>query len=125
MRKEMPMRSLMYSVTTFALAGLAPLVASAQSSPKDLLNLRPTFPGIDCDTPTDAAAIDACKVENVVNAKGHNIGYALRDGQGKLLRKFVDTDGNNRLDQWSYYQQFSLAVAQRVTDVVSFGVHDV
>src|SRR5262249_23964223 len=70
----------------------------------DLLKLRPTFAGVDCDTPSDAAAIDACKVENVLNAKGHNLGYALRDGQGKLLRKFVDTDGNNRLDQWSYYQ---------------------
>jgi len=83
---------------------LTPLAAVAQSAPRDLLKLLPTFPGVDCDTPSDAAAIDACKVENVANAKGHNIGYALRDGQGKLLRKFVDTDGNNRLDQWSYYQ---------------------
>jgi len=98
------MRSLLYSVTTLVLVGLAPLSASAQSTPRDLLKLQPTFLGVDCDTPSDAAAIDACKVENVLNAKGHNIGYALRDGQGKLLRKFVDTDGNNRLDQWSYYQ---------------------
>lgn len=98
------MRSLLYSVTTLVLVGLTPLAARAQSKPRDLLKLLPTFSGVDCDTPTDAAAIDACKVENVLNAKGHNIGYALRDGQGKLLRKFVDTDGNNRLDQWSYYQ---------------------
>jgi thiol-disulfide isomerase/thioredoxin len=98
------MRSLLCSVTTLVLVGLTPLAASAQSTPKDLLKLRPTFAGVDCDTPPDAAAIDACKVENVLNANGHNIGYALRDGQGKLLRKFVDTDGNNRLDQWSYYQ---------------------
>jgi thiol-disulfide isomerase/thioredoxin len=91
-------------VTTLVLVGLTPLGASAQSTPRDLLKLLPTFSGVDCDTPADAAAIDACKVENVLNAKGHNIGYALRDGQGKLLRKFVDTDGNNRLDQWSYYQ---------------------
>lgn len=98
------MRSLLYSVTTFSLVGLAPLAASAQSTPRDLLKLVPTFPGVDCDTPSDPAAIEACKVENVSGAKGHNIGYALRDGQGKLLRRFVDTDGNNRLDEWSYYQ---------------------
>lgn len=98
------MRSLVCSVTAFALLGLAPLAASGQSTPKDLLKLQPTFPGVECETPTDPAAIDACKVENVLNGKGRNIGYALRDGQGKLLRKFVDTDGNNRLDQWSYYQ---------------------
>ncbi len=98
------MRSLVYSVTTLVLVGLTPLAASAQSKPRDLLKLVPTFSGVDCDTPTDAAAIDACKVENVLNAKGQNIGYALRDGQGKLLRKFVDTDANKHLDQWSYYQ---------------------
>jgi thiol-disulfide isomerase/thioredoxin len=99
------MRSILYSVTTLALAAVAPSAVFAQSTPRDLLEkVRPTFAGVECDTPTDAAAIDACKVENVLNPKGHSIGYALRDGQGKLLRKFVDSDGNNRLDQWSYYQ---------------------
>ena len=32
------------------------------------------------------------------------MGYALRDGQGKLLRRFVIAHGSRRLDQWSYYQ---------------------
>ena len=32
------------------------------------------------------------------------MGYALRDGQGKMLRRFVIAHGGRRLDQWSYYQ---------------------
>jgi thiol-disulfide isomerase/thioredoxin len=82
-------------------------VARAQAptqTPSALLELRPTFPGVDYDTPPDAAAISVCKVENVLNAQKRVIGYALRDGQGKLLRRFVIAHGGTRLDQWSYYQ---------------------
>ena len=32
------------------------------------------------------------------------MGYALRDAQGKLLRRFVIARGGSKLDQWSYYQ---------------------
>ena len=86
------------------LLGIAPAIAHAQIAPQDILKFRPTQPGVECETPTEPAAIDACKVESVTDAQKHNIGYALRDGQGKLLRKFVDTNGNKTLDQWSYYQ---------------------
>src|SRR5204862_510006 len=51
-----------------------------------------------------AAAIKACKGEGVFNAEKTQVGFALRDGQGKLLRKFLDTRGKRGLDQWSYYQ---------------------
>ncbi len=101
------MRSLRCSVTVFCwLMVLAPVAAMAQANnkpPSALLNFRPTLPGVEYDTPTDPAAINACKVETVV-VQNRSIGYALRDGQGKLLRRYVDNDGDNRLDQWSYYQ---------------------
>jgi peroxiredoxin/TolA-binding protein len=69
-----------------------------------LLKFRPTQPGVDYDTPTDAAAIDACKVELVTDGQKRTVGYALRDGQGKLLRRFIITNGGKYLNQWSYYQ---------------------
>ncbi|MGD0045346.1 MAG: thiol-disulfide isomerase, partial [Isosphaeraceae bacterium] len=69
-----------------------------------LLKFRPTQTGVDYDTPTDAAAIEACKVELVTDAQKRTVGYALRDGQGKLLRRFVITNGGKYLNQWSYYQ---------------------
>jgi AhpC/TSA family len=93
------------------LLGLAPLAASAGYSPTDMLKgFRPSMPGVEYDTPPDDAAIKACKVENVMTPEQKIIGYALRDGQGKLLRKFVDTNrikdanGDTHLDLWSYYK---------------------
>jgi thiol-disulfide isomerase/thioredoxin len=87
------------------LMGLSPGGARAQSkeyAPRDLLGLTPKLPGVDYDTPPDRKAVDACKVE-VVTVQNRRIGYALRDGQGKLLRRFVATRGG-KMDQWSYYQ---------------------
>jgi thiol-disulfide isomerase/thioredoxin len=103
--EETPMRSLRNSLAAALALALVPTIAVAETKPKDLLNLCvPTQKGVEYDTPTDPAAIDACKVEPVYNAQKKTIGYALRDGQGKLLRRFVDADGNGALDQWSYYQ---------------------
>jgi thiol-disulfide isomerase/thioredoxin len=102
------MRSLRCGVPVFCwLLVLAPVAALAQSgnlpAPSALLKFHPTLPGVEYDTPADPAAINACKVETVV-VQNRSIGYALRDGQGKLLRRFVDKDGNGKMDQWSYYQ---------------------
>jgi thiol-disulfide isomerase/thioredoxin len=69
-----------------------------------LLELRPKLQGAEYDTPTDQASINACKVETVLNDQKRSVGYALRDGQGKLLRRFVIAHGSPRLDQWSYFQ---------------------
>ncbi len=99
------MRSLRYSVAVLAIMAVAgPNSMGADYNPKDLLKFRPTQPGVDYDTPVDAAAIDACKVELVTDGQKRTVGYALRDGQGKLLRKFVITNGGKYLNQWSYYQ---------------------
>lgn len=100
------MTSLRTSVAAACLLAIAPGVVSAQGGPsaKDLLKLPPILKGIEYETPVDAAAIDACKVETVYSPQKKAIGVALRDGQGKLLRRFVDSDGNGKMDQWSFYQ---------------------
>jgi peroxiredoxin len=104
-KKEQLMRSVRYSMAVFGLlVVVAPGSMAADYSPKDLLKFRPTQPGVDYDTPADQAAIDACKVELVTDGQKHTVGYALRDGQGKLLRRFVITGGGKFLNQWSYYQ---------------------
>ncbi len=97
-------------LTVLTLLGLMPSVAMAQSSAKSaqspaaLLELRPSLPGVEYDTPADAAAKAACKVEPVLNAQNRIVGYALRDAQGKMLRRFVIARESRKLDQWSYYQ---------------------
>ncbi len=100
------MRRLRYYLTFITLLGLIPPTAKAQNNsrtPSALLKLRPTIQGIEYDTPTDEASINACKYETVLNEQNKPIGHALRDGQGKLLRRFVAVRADH-LDQWSYYQ---------------------
>src|SRR5258708_3122996 len=94
--KETPIRSLRTSVAALLLFAIAPAFVSAQSATtvRDLLELRPILKGVEYEIPTDASAIDACKTETVYNAQKKAIGVVLRDGQGKLLRRFVDADGN-------------------------------
>lgn len=100
------MRSLRTLTVAAGLLGMTPFVALGQSktTPEALLNFKPSLKGVDYEAVTDPAAINACKVEAVTDANKQQIGFALRDGQGKLLRRFLDTDGNRALDQWSYYQ---------------------
>lgn len=98
------MRGPRITLAAALILGAASMTASAQFSPSDLLTkFRPTQKGVEYDNPTEPAAVSACKVEQVQDAKKKVIGYALRDGQGKLLRRFVDSNGNLKLDQWSYY----------------------
>jgi peroxiredoxin len=128
--KEMPMRGMSWfwcvrgMLAAAVLATAAQSQARAQYTPMDLLSsFQPRFKGVEYDLsdaaarkddPAVKAAIEACKVEKVTKGQAA-IGFALRDGQGKLLRKFVDTNGkltqreretkpSAHLDQWSYYQ---------------------
>lgn len=100
------MRSLRTLTVAAGLLGMSPLLALGQSktTPDALLNFKPSLKGVDYEVVTDPAAINACKVEAVKDANNQQVGFALRDGQGKLLRRFLDTDGNRTLDQWSYFQ---------------------
>src|SRR3954454_18664176 len=100
------MRSLRTSLAAACLFALAPAAASAQSATavSKMLQFQPILKGVEYDIPADQAAVDACKTETVYNAQKKPIGVALRDGQGKLLRRFVDADGNGKMDQWGYYQ---------------------
>ena len=104
------MRSLRLTTTVLVLVGVLRMTAMGQQNPKGLpapsalLELKPKFiQSFEYDTPADPAAINACKVESVVNDQNRSVGYTLRDGQGKLLRRFVVAHGT-RIDQWSYYQ---------------------
>jgi peroxiredoxin len=98
----MPMWSLRTSLA-LAVVSLASAHALGQGyPPAALLKLAPVVEGgpTEYDTPTDPAAIAACKVESLRDPSG----YLLRDGQGKILRRFVDNNGRKQLNQYSYYQ---------------------
>jgi peroxiredoxin len=110
-RKERPMRVIRTLVATAGLLAAMPALALAQMKVDYVLKeFYPTQPLVEYDILTDKAAIDACKLETLNRPDGKYLGFAVRDGQGKLLRKFLDTngkkdaDGKTHLDQWSYYQ---------------------
>jgi thiol-disulfide isomerase/thioredoxin len=97
------------------LCGLGPATIQAQSPADILSRFKPVLKGVEYDIPETPAEIEACKLERVMGPRGEVIGFAVRDGQGKLLRRFVDTNGKltqrpgeskpqTHLDQWSYYR---------------------
>lgn len=105
------------AATLVALA--APSLAKAQDAAYILNNFKPSIQGVEFDTPAGKDEVAACKVDQVFkdgpDGKKLPIGFAVRDAQGKLLRRFVDTNlavskrendakPTTHLDQWSYYR---------------------
>lgn len=74
--------------------------AQAQPSAADALRLMPVQQGIAFDSP-EKADIAKCKVE--VETVGGIVGWVVRDAGGQLLRRFLDTNGDNKVDQWCYF----------------------
>jgi len=107
------MRVLRDTLAAVCLLAALPGLARAQGATGvgELLKLHPILKGVEYDVPADAAAVAACKSElayGMIKSKGVErkaaIGYALRDGQGKMLRRFVDANADTKMDMWSYYQ---------------------
>src|SRR4051794_41039325 len=73
----------------------------AAPTPDQILSFRPKQEGVLIGTPT-AQEASACKVELVKAVKGS--GWMLRDPRGLPLRKFMDSNGDNKIDVWSYYK---------------------
>jgi hypothetical protein len=85
------------------LASLALLMASAASAAaaptvKDALAFPPVQKDVDIERP-DAAEIAKCTIK----AEG-KLGWVVRDSAGHILRMFTDTNGDNVVDQWSFYK---------------------
>jgi len=67
---------------------------------KQALAYRPTQKGVEYDQP-DAAEAESVRLENASNIG--QTGFLVRDAAGRLLRRFVDTSGNRKIDTWAYY----------------------
>lgn len=80
-------------------------VARLEAAPtvQQMLGFRPKQEGIVFSTPS-AQELEACKVELVTGAKPGSNGWLLRDGKGQPLRRYFDSNGDKKVDMWSYYQ---------------------
>ena len=79
----------------------AAMASAATPTVEQALNLTPVQAGVDCDRPSPQD-IPKCKI----TAKKINgqVGWIVEGPNGAILRKFVDTNGDNVVDQWSYYK---------------------
>jgi hypothetical protein len=78
--------------------------ASAEAaSPKaeDALRLMPTQDDVDIDRP-GADEASQCKIS--ARKMSGRVGWVVESPDGMVLRQFVDTNGDNVVDQWSYYK---------------------
>ncbi len=78
----------------------APATAPAKAGPTPaqiLAGYQPVQKDVQIDRP-EAAEIAKCTIAI------DKAGYIVRDGNGQMLRNFRDTNGDNTVDQWSYFK---------------------
>ncbi len=73
----------------------------AVPSAEQALKLVPVQSDVDYDRP-EADETAQCKIE-AKKFDGH-VGWVVEGPDGAVLRRFVDTNGDNVVDQWSYYK---------------------
>jgi thiol-disulfide isomerase/thioredoxin len=79
----------------------APPPAAAKPTPAEALKLQPIQTGVDYDVP-DQSATEKCTLAAVKTPLVS--GWEVRDSSDTVLRRFLDTNGDNKIDQWCYYQ---------------------
>ena len=75
---------------------------AASPSATEALKLMPVQPGVDFTRPTADEAAQCTIAARRIDGK---VGWVVEDANGATLRKFVDTNGDNVVDQWSYFKE--------------------
>jgi len=79
----------------------SPWAVQAGPSSAQALRLNPVQPHVDFDRPTDADA-EGCTIRS--EQVGGDAAWVVESPEGVVLRKFVDTNGDNTVDQWRYFK---------------------
>jgi len=99
MTRFLPQTVVSFCAITVAL--LSQPVWAGTPSVEQALKLAPVQPGVDYDRPSPQDA-PKCKI-SAKRIDGH-VGWIVESPEGVILRKFVDTNDDNIVDQWSYYK---------------------
>ncbi len=73
---------------------------AATPSAKDALQLKPVQAEADYEI-VEPSAMAKCKVTDIEHDDWS--GWEVRSGDGTLLRRFADTNGDNKVDMWCYF----------------------
>jgi thiol-disulfide isomerase/thioredoxin len=94
-----------YGLTTgclvFAIPILAGVAQAATPTAQQALKLVPVQRAIDYDRPSPE---EAAKCTITPQKTDGRVGWIVESPDGVTLRRFVDTNGDNLVDQWSYYK---------------------
>lgn len=84
------------------LCGARQAAHAQQVTVEQIFKYKPVQKDVEIENPAPAD-LAKCKVE--VERNGKSSGWAVYgpQGQGHILRRFIDTDGDNVVDQWRYY----------------------
>jgi len=90
------------TIALSAALGLAPSIAfAAKPTAADALKLVPVQKDVEYDVP-DAKEVAKSVVD--VQSIGGFTGYVVKTDSGQVLRRFLDTNGDNKVDQWCYFK---------------------
>lgn len=79
----------------------AALPAAEPPSVKLALSFRPVQKDVEIESPKPED-FDQCKVK--VERNGKASGWTVLGPEGQILRRYVDSDGNDYVDQWRYFK---------------------
>ncbi len=78
------------------------MVFAAPPNTNQILQFRPRQTEVLVATPKPEEEA-SCRVE-LVKGTGKSSGWVLRDSSGIMLRRFFDTNGDNKTDTWSFFR---------------------
>lgn len=87
--------------TVFTLLLATSSTFAAAPSAEQALKLKPVQDDVQYTTPTDSQ-IEKCTIK--AEPIDGQTGWVVRDEAGQLLRRFVDSNNDNVVDMWCYYQ---------------------
>jgi peroxiredoxin len=87
-------------VASFTLLNSSLRAADAPTVEQVLSMFKPVQKDVEFETP---APEEFAKCRVAVERDGKLSGWVVFGPKGQVLRRFVDTDGNNTVDQWRYY----------------------
>jgi thiol-disulfide isomerase/thioredoxin len=94
-------RSLVTLLSASIALSAAASARAASPTVEQALKLAPIQKDVDYDVPS---AADAAKCTIKAEKVGGQTGWVVRGPNGQILRQFVDTNGDNVVDRWSYFK---------------------
>jgi thiol-disulfide isomerase/thioredoxin len=94
-------RSIILLITIFSVCTANSTSFAQEVTPEIVLKYNPRQKYVEFDTPSQSEVAN-CTVQVIQEKSGS--GWIVLGPQGETLRKFMDTNGDNTVDRWSYFR---------------------